>query len=250
MAGVLKKYDLDGYDIDYEYNTGDHETQLTQYGNIWEFVPKLLAQIRAELDQPTKADTNTPKRQYYVSITPANSINLDNTILDCVSHVNVQTYDGGWAMARGEGTPDTAATINNAFQPYIDLGYANDRLLFGIMPGVTYATYEGSTPTTTLVACSGSNNAPKFSPSLELAPTTFKGFKGSKLAGIHSWQINNDDQLKFETRVQVVVHNELHDTVTPLVNDPPTCNRTTLATDWRKLVQNGGGAVENWKKPT
>lgn len=174
VASVVKQYGLDGYDVDYEWNTGNPG----DLGNQIPEAPIILAAIRRELDALSK----TENRPLYVTISPASTYNLtsDNPaakeypVLKSVDWVNVQSYDGGW-------------NNDNTVQSWLNLGFTSSQLLYGIWPEITA-------------------NPRKHSPTITQVKTAYTS---KKLGGVNLWRLTSGNFI-FESQVQVLIYNFLH----------------------------------------
>ena len=191
IPGILTKYDLDGYDIDYEPNEVNN-------GNLAPWAPVLLNDIRKQLDQ-LGAQKN---RKYYLAITPStpaflhpkeeagkslaggqfNSEAKDFPVTKTVDYVNVQTYDGGF------GAENSARVWIN------DVGFAPSQVLFGICSEETQDK-------------TGKRSS---MPNLLDALNAYQGdLTGQVLGGIHVWRLNGNTP--WSNKVQAVLFNWFHD---------------------------------------
>lgn len=141
---ILKQYNLDGVDIDWEYpgayGAGDNPKAYIQQDK--ENFTALLTEIRLYLEHLQPA---TGKR-YQLSIAGApGRSRLENIegkeIAGIVDQVNIMTYDlhGGWDHQTAHhtnldgkyGTPSGSINVKLAVQNYRDAGFANNQLVIG-----------------------------------------------------------------------------------------------------------------------
>lgn len=94
---------VDGYDIDYEDN------------NVVDIAPKILEQVRNNLDTLSKSEGGRP---FYVTISPASTQYLDKAVPH-LSYVNMQTYAGSMGLSAKDFT---------------EVGFQSSQLLYGICP--------------------------------------------------------------------------------------------------------------------
>lgn len=126
VKAVVKQWNLDGYDVDYEWRSNQ------QRGNLDPDAPVIISKVRAQLNDLEK-ELN---RKIYVTCSPASSQELVNTdqskehpLKDIVDYVNLQTYDGG---------------ININKDDFIEAGLQPSQLLYGVWPE---DTTESRSPT-------------------------------------------------------------------------------------------------------
>jgi len=188
VAAVVKHYELDGYDVDYEWNQDDDGNQISE-------APTILAAVHAELQTLSK----TVNRPLYVTISPASTMNLapdDNPaaktypVAKYVDWVNIQTYDGGW----------NGNNRDNAVQTWLNLGFTSSQLTYGVWPENTTGKpeYPGGPRKDSPVTLSKAKSA----------------FTSHQLGGINSWRLTSGN-LVFESQVQVLIHNFLHNNTLP-----------------------------------
>ena len=164
VRALVKTYGLDGYDLDYESRADGAD------GNVISQAPTILSKIRAQLDQ-LKDEVGKP---LYVSISPATTKCLDETVAQSLHYVNIQTYAGGSGL-----------TLTH----FTDLGFRKHQLLYGILPEST----EDSKP-------------------IDVVTDAYKGNGGNdRLPGIHLWRLNSHN-LDFENKVQALIYDFLHST--------------------------------------
>ena len=211
IPGILTRYDLDGYDIDYEWNKYDN-------GNLVPWAPVFLNDVRKQLDQLG----SQKGRKYYLAITPAtpaflhpteavgeqwtggtfNNEARDYPVTKSVDYVNVQTYDGGWGEA-------------NAVNVWIDsVGFQPSQVLFGI--------------------CSeeGQDKVPDGTrwqrPNILDALSAYQSDKTNQpLAGVHLWRLNGNTP--WSNKVQAVIFNWFHD-----VQLKDSMTLKAAVTEWKK----------------
>lgn len=137
---IMKKYDLDGVDIDWEYPAipGDD-------GNVYRPEDKqnytlMFAAIRAELDALTK---ETDKKYLLTTAVGGQQEFIDNTEMDKVQgyldYVNVMTYDSQSTEKAIHHTNldpsdkyENSNSASKAMQAYIAAGVPADKLVMGI----------------------------------------------------------------------------------------------------------------------
>lgn len=114
VATIVRDWQLDGYDVDYEWRFGDPDHVG---GNVIKEVPEILSRVRARLDELQVRE----RRPLYVTITAGSAKFLDKSVADVVDFVNIQSYDGG-------------RNDNLTVARFLDIGFRRDQLLWGILP--------------------------------------------------------------------------------------------------------------------
>ena len=161
-------YKMDGYDL---YYVDD---------NIVTNAQSILGRIRFQLDDLTKI--RNLARPLTVSITSGTTLNFDKSVVKPVNFVNIKNFGPGLVS-------------DKAIKPWIDLGFKENQLLYGICP-------ENTAPTNSLPI-----------------DKVQEGYKngGKPLAGIHLWQLNSSNYT-FENQVQGVIRDFLNGMKSPNSN--------------------------------
>lgn len=110
VQGIVRKYGLDGYEIDYEWRK--HATCLPS-GNVVPYASTVLQKIRDKLNVLGK----DMGKQMYVTISAASAMYFDKKMADAVDFVNIQSYDGGYLLSVSDFTA---------------VGVPKEKLLYGI----------------------------------------------------------------------------------------------------------------------
>jgi hypothetical protein len=169
---------VDGYDVGYEWVTSRQRGD----GNLQDWAPTILSQIRSKADALSK----TPR--FYVSITAATTICLENheKLAKDLDYVNMQNYDGGLGC-----TPDVYFKAIRNLKP--------SKLVWGITAELPWKNdLVGS------IDDAIKKSKEKYHTAVETGP----------LAGIMVWRLNSDNWV-YENMLQVALYNKVHSKKSP-----------------------------------
>ncbi len=121
---LVKEYDIDGIDIDWEFPGTNMNGNITDI----ESFPLLLKEVRTALDEYEATLKRRKKKHIHLVIaTSASKMHTKNlkwkNILPYIDHINLMTYDftGSWTLSNGAKSPiygNTESCIDSAVQHY------------------------------------------------------------------------------------------------------------------------------------
>ena len=141
---LMRQYDFDGIDVDWEYPDGGGAAGNTERPDDPDNFVLLLEEVRRQLDEAEQADDQTYELSIAGATNPRKSAALDvPAIADVVDYVSVMNYDyaGTWSSETNHNSKlysaanDPSPDVFNAhagMQGWADQGMPKDKLVFGL----------------------------------------------------------------------------------------------------------------------
>lgn len=142
---LMRKYDFDGIDVDWEYPGGGGKAGNTVGANDPHNFTLLLETVREELDRAEREDGREYELTIAASADPTKVRRLEvGAIADDVDQVNVMTYDygGAWADRTGHNAPlyaegpgangDPALSVNRSMRFWASQPIDRSKLSLGL----------------------------------------------------------------------------------------------------------------------